>query len=41
MQFANILVSLLLSTAVVAKSNKTTKAVTDKSLCKEMASLNK
>jgi hypothetical protein len=41
MQFTSILVSLLLSTAVVAKGNKTTKAVTDKSLCKEMASLNK
>lgn len=41
MQFTNIFLSLLLSTAVVAKGNKTTKAVTDKSLCKEMASLEK
>jgi predicted nucleic acid-binding Zn-ribbon protein len=41
MQFTSIFVSLLLSTAVVAKSNSTTKAVSDKSLCREMASLNK
>ena len=41
MQFTSIFVSLLLSTAVVAKGNKTTKAVSDKSLCKEMSSLTK
>jgi hypothetical protein len=39
MQFTNLFFSLLLSTAVVAKGNKTTKAVTDKSLCREMAFL--
>jgi len=41
MQFTSLFVSLLLSTAVYAKGNKTTKAVTDKSLCKEMAGLTK
>lgn len=41
MQLTNIFFTLLLSTAVAAKGNKTTKAVTDKSLCKEMASLEK
>ncbi|KAM3065620.1 hypothetical protein ACMFMG_011329 [Clarireedia jacksonii] len=40
MQFSSILVSLLLSTAVVAKGNST-KPVTDKSLCKEMNHLQK
>jgi hypothetical protein len=40
-QLTSIFFTLLLSTAVVAKGNKTTKAVTDKSLCKEMASLEK
>lgn len=39
MQFTSIFFTLLLSTAVMAKGNKTTKAVTDKSLCKQMASL--
>lgn len=37
MQFTNILVSFLLSTAVAAKNS--TKTVSDKSLCKEMAQL--
>ena len=41
MQFSSVFVYLLLSVAVAAKGNKTTKAVTDKSLCKEMASLTK
>jgi hypothetical protein len=41
MQLTNLFFTLLLSTAVVAKGNKTTKAVTDKSLCKEMATLEK
>lgn len=41
MQFAGLFVSLLLSIAVAAQANKATKAVTDMSLCKEMASLNK
>lgn len=41
MLFTNLLVSFLLSSVVYAKGNKTTKAVTDKSLCKEMASLTK
>jgi hypothetical protein len=41
MQFTSLFVSLLLSTAVAAKGNKTTKAVSDKSLCKEMESLTK
>lgn len=41
MQFTSLFVSLLLSTAVVAKGGNKTKAVTDKSLCKEMASLTK
>jgi hypothetical protein len=41
MQFANVFVSLLLTTAVAAKGKNETKAVTDKSLCKEMASLTK
>jgi hypothetical protein len=47
MQFSSLFLSLVLATAVVAKGDKgdsekngTTKAVTDKSLCKEMASLN-
>jgi len=40
MQFSALFFSLLLSTAVIAKGNKT-KAVTDKSLCKEMATLTK
>jgi hypothetical protein len=43
MQFTNLFVSLLLTTAVAAKGkNETsTKSVTDKSLCKEMATLTK
>ncbi|KAH7413261.1 hypothetical protein BKA64DRAFT_660643 [Cadophora sp. MPI-SDFR-AT-0126] len=41
MQFSGLFVSLLLSTAVVAKGGNKTKAVTDKSLCKEMAQLTK
>lgn len=41
MHFTSLFLSLLLSTAVAAKGNKTSKAVTDKSLCKEMASLTK
>jgi hypothetical protein len=43
MQFANFFVSLLLTTAVAAKGKNGTsaKAVTDKSLCKEMATLTK
>ncbi|KAL5326021.1 hypothetical protein ACEPPN_007158 [Leptodophora sp. 'Broadleaf-Isolate-01'] len=41
MQFSNLFVSLLLSTAVVAKGGNKTKAVTDKSICKEMAQLTK
>jgi ABC-type enterochelin transport system substrate-binding protein len=43
MQFTNLFVSLLLTTAVAAKGKNgtTAKAVTDKSLCKEMASLTK
>ncbi|PQE10409.1 hypothetical protein CJF32_00000949 [Rutstroemia sp. NJR-2017a WRK4] len=40
MQFSSIFVSLLLSTAVVAKGNST-KPVTDKSLCREMNHLQK
>lgn len=43
MQFKNLIISLLIS-SVVAKGSKngtSTKAVTDKSLCKEMASLEK
>jgi hypothetical protein len=40
MQFSNLFIILLLSIAVAAKGNKT-KAVTDKSLCNEMASLTK
>ena len=42
MQFSSLFLSLVLATAVVAKGDKngTTKAVTDKSMCKEMASLN-
>lgn len=44
MQFSSIFFTLMLSTAVVAKGNKgnnTEKAVTDKSLCKDMAKLEK
>jgi ABC-type enterochelin transport system substrate-binding protein len=43
MQFTNLFVTLLLTTAVAAKGKNGTssKAVTDKSLCKEMASLTK
>jgi hypothetical protein len=44
MQLTNIFVALLLSTAVAAKGNSTkssTKAVTDKSLCNQMAKLEK
>lgn len=43
MQFSSLFFSLVLATAVVAKGDKnstSTKAVTDKSLCKEMSSLN-
>jgi uncharacterized membrane protein (DUF106 family) len=41
MQFSSLFLSAILATAVVAKGgNKTTKAVTDKSLCKEMNALN-
>lgn len=40
MQFTNFFVTLLLTSAVAAKGNKTTtKTVSDKSLCKQMASL--
>jgi len=43
MQFTNVLISLLLSSAVMAKGgNKTSKAdkpITDKSLCQNMAKL--
>lgn len=44
MQIKSLFVSLLLTGAVIAKghkANSTTMAVTDKSLCKEMASLTK
>jgi hypothetical protein len=43
MQFTNLFVTLLLTTAVAAKGKNgtSTKSVTDKSLCKEMASLTK
>jgi hypothetical protein len=44
MQFSTMYLSLVLATAVVAKGergNSTMKAVTDKSLCREMRSLNK
>ncbi|TVY57852.1 hypothetical protein LCER1_G002117 [Lachnellula cervina] len=45
MQFSSLFFSLVLATAVVAKGDKNststgTKAVTDKSMCKEMSSLN-
>jgi len=40
MQFTSLFVSLLLSSAVMAKGNKT-KAVTDKSICNDMAKLTK
>lgn len=41
MQLTSLFVSLLLTTVVAAKGKNETKAVTDKSLCKEMASLTK
>lgn len=41
MQFSTVFLSLLAATAVIAKGNISTKAVTDKSLCKEMTSLAK
>jgi hypothetical protein len=41
MQFTNLFFSLLLTTVVAAKGKNETKGVTDKTLCKEMASLTK
>lgn len=41
MQITNLLYTVLLSTAVLAKGNKTMQAVTDKSLCRGMVHLEK
>jgi hypothetical protein len=41
MQLIKIFVSLLLTTAVAAKGNSSTKAVSDKSTCKEIAKMEK